>query len=499
MAYKYSDRMQVNLFPPVIDDLVGAEHPVRVYDAFIESLDVEQIGIAIEPVQQGAVAYHPHVLLKILIYGYSYGIRSSRKLERACHDNISFQWLTGALKPDYRTIGRFRSVHKKAIKNILKQSVRMCLEFDLIEGNTVFIDGSAFRANASIKHHWTKEKYRKHLKELDEHIEQLVDQMEQLDAREEDKGSLVRVAPQLQDAQARKERMNQLLQRLEDKEQEHKRQTTRTTEQTLNHADHESVKMKSRQGTHACYNVQMAVDQKHGMIISADATSQASDAHQLNPHIEQVKETLGRYPKEVCSDAGYYDLDHLSQTPPGIALIIPSQEQSRREKSDQPEKPFDKKNFQYNSQEDTYKCPGGKTLILTTIDPRRHSRIYQARASDCRSCQHFMTCTKSLHGRRISRSQYYRLEEQLAQEYQSPLGQEIYKQRKERAEVPFGHFKHNLAAPAFLLKGRHGTGAEVSLLSCCFNIARMITILGTQKLICKLKEFANRQTVQWAT
>jgi transposase len=496
MAYIYSDRMQLNLFPPSIEDLVGAGHPVRVYDAFIESVDLKQLGIPIEPVQQGATAYHPKILLKILVYGYSYGVRSSRKLERACHDNISFQWLTGGLKPDYRTISRFRSTHKKAIKQLLKQSVRMCLEFNLIEGNTVFIDGSAFRANASIKHHWTKEKYQKHLKELDESIDQLIDQIENLDHSEENKGSLVQIPKNLQDAAQCKERMQELLKKLEDKE--HEQKMTKKVTTTLNHVDDEAVKMKSRQGTHACYNAQLVTDQKHGLIISADATSQSSDAHQLKSQIEHAKENLGRYPKEVSSDSGYYDLDQLSEIPSGIVLIIPSQKQSRDERRPQPANPFDKNNFSYNPQKDIYTCPAGKTLTVQTINQQRQAKIYQAKASDCRSCQHFKTCTTSPHGRRVSRTKYYQLQEQLAQRYQSFEGQKIYKQRKEKAEAPFGHFKHNLAASAFLLRGRDGTQAEISLLSCCLNLTRMITILGAQKLIHKLKEFRINQGIQWA-
>ena len=115
MAYKIGDRMQPIFLPPTIDDYVGADDPVRVYDAFVDALDFESLGIVLEP-QPGADEYYPKDLLKLIIYAYSYGIRSSRKIERACYHNLSFQWLIGGQKPDYRTIARFRNEYKEQIK-----------------------------------------------------------------------------------------------------------------------------------------------------------------------------------------------------------------------------------------------------------------------------------------------------------------------------------------------------------------------------------------------
>jgi transposase len=146
MTYKIGDRMQQTYLPPIIDDYVSQEDPVRVYDAFVETLDLAALGIPVIQGKGGADEYYPREMFKLLIYGYSYGIRSSRKLERACHHNLSFIWLMGDLKPDYRTIARFRKEHQEAIRKALKQCVRLCIELDLIAGNTLFIDGSSFRA-----------------------------------------------------------------------------------------------------------------------------------------------------------------------------------------------------------------------------------------------------------------------------------------------------------------------------------------------------------------
>jgi len=124
--------MQQTLLPASIDDYVSEADPVRVYDAFVDALNFEHLGIPITPFQSGAESYYPKHMVKLFIYGYSYGIRSSRKLERACRHNLSFIWLMGGLAPDYRTIARFRDTYKDAIKNILKQSFHMCIKLDLI-------------------------------------------------------------------------------------------------------------------------------------------------------------------------------------------------------------------------------------------------------------------------------------------------------------------------------------------------------------------------------
>src|SRR3989339_421803 len=174
MAYKCGNRAQTTFLPSTIEDYVGKQDPVRVYDAFVDSLDLGALGISLD-IKAGADEYFPKTMLKLLVYGYSYGIRSSRKLERACHHNLSFQWLMGGERPDYRTIARFRSKYKAAIAKLLKQCVRLCLKLDLIEGNTLFTDGSKFRANASINNHWTKERCQRRLEKIDKQIDQLLE------------------------------------------------------------------------------------------------------------------------------------------------------------------------------------------------------------------------------------------------------------------------------------------------------------------------------------
>jgi transposase len=115
MAYRYGDREQLGLLPPSIEEYVGKEDAVRVYDGFVEGLDFGKLGIEMDEHQVGNSEYDPKAMLKLLVYGYSYGIKESRKLERATHHNLSFMWLMGGLQPDHKTIAEFRRHHTGAL------------------------------------------------------------------------------------------------------------------------------------------------------------------------------------------------------------------------------------------------------------------------------------------------------------------------------------------------------------------------------------------------
>lgn len=480
MAYKIGDQMQSMFLPSMVDDYVSRESPVRVYDAFVDSLNFHELGISLEPsIHGGADKYYPKQLLKLLIYGYSYGIRSSRKLERACHDNLSFIWLMGDLKPDYRTISRFRSQYKEAIKKVLKQCVQMCVKLDLIEGNIFFVDGSKFRANASINNTRTKEGYEQYIKKIEEQIEQIIKESEQLDVKEQNDRPLINLKEKIHDKTKLINKMKDVLSAWDAQDKDH-----------INSTDSDSVKAKNRQGTHAAYNVQSTVDGKHGLIIQAEAVSQSNDYNQLSRQVETATEVLGQKPQHVCADAGYADVDDVKKIDPEINVIVPSHKQAQEENGRCPVRPFDKQYFVYDQHTDEYVCPEGKRLKFQDI-PEPGKRRYQADGSKCRACPHFGDpntgqCTKSPDGRRIIRLVDEKLKEQLQTNYKRPENQEIYKLRKEKVEHPFGHMKHNMGAGQFMLRGKDKVNAEVSILSTCFNIARMMTILGIPQLITRL-------------
>ena len=459
MAYRYGDRDQFSLFPPCVDDYVPKDAAVRAYDAMVEALDFKELGIEIDPGMVGNPQYDPRAMLKLHVYGIAYGVRSSRKLEREAHYNISFIWLMKQLKPDHKTIAEFRRKNKKALQNVLKQCARMCLKLELVEGNTLFVDGSKIRANASIQNEWTKEQCERALKTADKNIDRILKECEDTDLREEDHPSLIRMQKELSDKEALKSKVRGILNELKRDGKEH-----------LNTTDPDCAAMHSTKGTHASYNTQIVVDKKHGLIVSADATSDNNDCRQFTGQITQANETLGNKCSTACADAGYANTPELEKiAAQDITVIVPSIAQASKKK------PFAKKNFIYDKAKDCYTCPEGRTLIYRFTDSRG-TRIYTTVQNACKHCPSVNLCTKIKDGRVIQRFKDEELREKFETLYRQPNSQQIYKLRKEKVELPFGHIKRNLKFDAFLLRGKDGAKAEISLAAACFNIARMITI-----------------------
>ena len=473
MAYRYSDRKQTQLLPQSIEEYVASDDPVRAYDAFVESLSLDELGIIEDEHKVGNSEYHPKAMIKLIVYGCSYGLFSSRKLERATYHNLAFIWLMGGLNPDHKTISRFRKNNRDALKNILKQCVRLCMDLNLIEGNTLFVDGTKIRANASIQNTWTKDKCESYLKKVDQHIESILTECDTIDEQEQDHSSLVKLQEELKDKEHLKSRIQGVLKKLQEGGTD-----------SINTTDPDCVKVKGRQDTHAGYNGQIVVDEKHGMIVHSDVVNESNDVNQFAHQIDQANQTLGHNCTNACADAGYSDIQELKKIDDQhITIIVPSQKQVH----DRPVKPFDKEQFRYDSDQDCYICPQGHRLSYTFFDKDRQHKVYQITdKSLCLECPHFGLCTKAKYGRRIRRLVHEDLKLKLEHQYNKEPSQAIYKLRKEKVEHPFGHIKRNLGVTSFLLRGLEGVKAEMSLLASCFDITRLINIVGVPLLVAKL-------------
>jgi len=473
MAYKHGERSQMMLFPQSIDEYVSPDDPVRAYDAFIDTLNFTDLGIELDEHKVGNAAYDPRAMLKLLIYGYSYGWRSSRKLERAINHNVSFMWLMGCLKPDHKTISEFRRRNKKAIKHVLKQCVRLCIRLDLIDGNTLFADGTKIRANAGRSKNHTQKHYEKTLTALDKRIDALLAECDRVDTEESSQDSLIKMKKELRNSEQLRSTIKSILNEFE----EQGATTTHGKERSINRTDPDSALMRSVQGSHASYNVQSVVDEKHGLIVNTDVVQDSSDVNQFADQIIQAEEVTEKQCSVACADAGYADTEELEKIDgTGTKVVVPSQRQALHAE----EKPFSKSSFTYDKEQNCYYCPEGKKLTyrgLATKDGKKLSyRIISSHT--CKQCVHFGVCTSAKNGRKIIRLRHEELKEKLERQYEEPESQAIYATRKARVEHPFGHMKHNLGMKNFLLRGQDGAQAETAIGATCFNVVRMITIFG---------------------
>ena len=466
MAYRYGNRKQINLFPKSMEDYIAPDDPVRAYDAFVEALDFRDLGITLDPNKVGNSEYHPRAMLKLLVYGYSYGIRSSRKLERATHHNLSFIWLTSGLKPDHKTIAEFRRKNKEALAQVLKQCAKICIKLNLIEGNTLFLDGTKIRANASINNTWTKKKAQKALKHIDERISDILTQCDAIDEAEQ--GSLVAMDEELKDQKTLKSKIKGILQELKE-------------EESFNTTDPECTSIKKGKNFYAGFNFQSTVDKKKGLILSVDVVSENNDLNQFASQINQANHTLGKKCEVAVADCGYASTNQLEKIDnQGIKVIVPSQRQVTKKEPSL----FAKERFTY--QDDYYLCPQGHKLTPYRLN-KKNNKVYKINHKKiCLSCPHYGICTTSPIGRTISRLLKEEVRQKLEAQYNEPSSQEIYKLRKEKVELPFGHIKQNLKFDSFLLRGLKGVKAEASIIGTCFDLVRMITLLGVPALVKEL-------------
>jgi len=472
MALIYGDRVSRRLFPLSIEDYVLENDPVRAYDAIIDAFNLNEMELEINENKVGAPCYDPVAMLKLLVYGYSYGIQSSRKLERAVHHNFSFIWLLGGLTPDHKTIANFRRNNKKLLKKVLYQCSHLCIDLGLIDGNVLFVDSSKFRANANINQVWDEKRCREVLKKLGRRINELLSSCEEIDRQEDASGigSYVEMKEELKRELKDKEKLRVKVEGMLKEFSENSELTK------FNSTDRDSVKVHGRQGTHAGYTAQVVTDEKSGLIVHSEVQSKSNDHNEFSNQIKQAEEVLGKEAEAACGDGGYFQVDDLKELyDRGTKVVVAS----RKHSSHKGLGAFDKENFTYDAKTDEYICPADHRLRFNRIVKKDNAREYIIRRKlDCLKCNHFGVCTTSKMGRRLQRKINEDIKEELEKVYESESGASIYKLRKERAELPFGHIKRNLGCGYFLLRGREGVNAEMAILCTCFNISRMITLLG---------------------
>ena len=472
MAFRQSERSQGMFLPPSIEEYVPQDDPVRAYDAFVDTMNWKELGIVADEHQAGNPAYHPKTMLKILVYGYSYGIRSSRKLERALHHNLSFIWIAGGLDPDYKTISEFRRNNPEPLTKVLKHCARLCIKLEMVAGNTLFVDGSKFRANAGIGHSCTAEQCDEQLQQIDQRIKAILTECETIDAQEAQADSMVRLKKELAGQENRKKRIEAAAEQLK---KEHL--------QRVNTTDPDCARMGGRQGTHASFNTQIVTDDQHGLIVHSDVVKDNNDRKQFAEQIKAAQEITGKVPDVAGADGGYYSGKELeAMASVATTMLVPARGQAHPST----DKPFAKGHFTYLAEENVYVCPAGHRLTYRRTCEDRHWREYQLDGGTCCACEHYKDCTRGRNGRKIIRYFNEDLRDRLRQQFEVPAHKEIYKRRKQKVELPFGHIKRNLGAGHFLLRGLAGVRVEMSLLASCFNVARLISLLGVAGLTAKL-------------
>ena len=464
------NRYQSTLFPERLDDYIGEDSAVRVIDVFVDELDLSGLGFRIEPQALGRPAYHPALMLKVYVYGYLNRVQSSRRLERECQRNVELMWLTGRLAPDFKTIADFRKDNGEAIRLVCREFVMLCRKLNLFADAFVAIDGSKFKAVNNRDRNFTKAKLKRRLEQIDESIERYLGQLASAD----------RQAGEV--AEAKSERLHDKIAKLKEEIGRLKKLEVRMLEHpdeqiSLTDPDARSMATSGRGTGMVGYNVQVAVDTTHHLIVEHEVTNVGHDRTALAKMATRTQDTLGEKPLSVVCDRGYYRSEEiLACDEAGITTYLPKPQTS----GSQAEGRFGKRDFIYVAEDDEYECPAGERLIWRFQAVEKGQVLNRYWSSACPECDLRAQCTTSKY-RRVTRWEHEEVLE--AAQTRLDLAPEVMRVRRQTAEHPFGTLKAWMGYTHFLTKTLEHVSTEMGLNVLAYNLTRVMNILGPRTLI----------------
>jgi transposase len=461
-----ASRDQATLFPEFLDDLVERDDPVRVIDAFVDSLELSELGFSrVAAEEMGRPPYAPGDLLKLYIYGYLHRIRASRRLEAETRRNVQVMWLIKRLTPGFKTIADFRRNHAQSIVGACRAFIRFCREQSLFSAELLAIDGTKIAAVASRKRVITPAKIAKMNAAIDRKIAEYLASMDEAD-REEPKATRAQadVAAAIEALKAQKERLQSQAEDL----------AARGLKQLVV-TEPEAKLMRTPHGHAVAYNAQTAVDAKHRLIVAFDLTNEGNDYKQLYPMAAQAKDAVGADAVTVVADTGYSNGEHGALCEQdGITAVVPRPETVNPNGLQY----FSRDRFSYDNESDSWRCPAGATLGLFKTSHTRKKKEYRTEA--CGTCPLKPQCTEA--ARRVVVRDFYEDARQ-AMHLRAMADPVWMKHRRETAEHPFGTMKWLMAHPRFLLRGLRKAKTELALGVLCYNLKRVINILGVPSLL----------------
>ncbi|PMS13640.1 IS5/IS1182 family transposase [Trinickia dabaoshanensis] len=460
------DRKQVSLLPECLDDYVGHDNPVRVIDVFVDELGLEDLGF------EGAIAaptgrpsYHPGVMLKIYIYGYLNRVPSSRRLERECQRNVELMWLTGRLAPDFKTIADFRRDNGSAIRNVCRRFVELCRGLKLLSSDIVAIDGSKFKAVNSRDKNYTAGKIDKRRQQIEESIQRYLDAIETAD-RTNPTGSDVKAVRLYEKIVRLRQEMRELARVGKQLQKQPDKQLSKTD------SDARSMATSGKGSGIVGYNVQVAVDAKHHLIVEHEVTNVGNDHGQLSKMAASAKRAMAKPKLKVLADRGYFSGPEIRACELNdISAYVPKPLTSASRKKGL----FTKADFVYVARGDVYRCPAGERAIhrFDTVENEMNLRVYWPSA--CPRCPMKAQCSPSDY-RRIRRWEHEDILEAMQRRLdRKPDAMTI---RRSTVEHVFGTLKHWMGPAHFLTRTLRRVSTEMSLQVLAYNIKRVINILG---------------------
>ena len=467
-------RRQAMLLPEVLDGFIGEDNPVRVVDAFIDALNLGELGFDVVPEATGRPGYHPALMLKIYVYGYLNQIQSSRKLERECGRNLELIWLTGRLAPDFKTIADFRHDNGDAIRGVCRRFVAFCRDIHLLDGNEVAIDGSKFKAVNHREKNFTHDRLKRRMAAMEKTIDRYLNELDRADRQQEVTGIPVpaakveRLAKGIETLKGKLARLTAL---------ESEMLASGEKQISFNDPDARAMTSQSHSAYVVGYNVQSAVDTRHHLIVAHEVINVGIDKGQLSSMAGKARDAVEADELVVLADKGYFKSEEIAACEDdGIKVYVPKPVTSNARARGR----FGKSDFIYDPQHDHYVCPAGQHLThrMTRDESDLRVRVYWTRA--CEACPLKSDCTTGKE-RRVRRWE----REDVLERVQARLDQrpDAMIVRRSTVEHPFATVKASMGATHFQMKTLDHVGTEMALHVLAYNMKRVMAIIGVPDLM----------------
>src|ERR1700683_4909259 len=381
-----TDRGQSTLFPECLEDWIGEDNAVRVIDVFVDELELGALGFdGVDPEPTGRPSYHPSVLLKLYIYGYLNRVQSSRRLEHEAGRNVEVMWLTGRLVPDHKTIADSRKDNGTAIRKVCARFVALCRTMGLLTQASVAIDGSKFKAVNNRDKNFTRAKMERRIAQIEESVARYLEPLDTAD-RQEPSEALTTKTNRLKE---KIETLKQQMRRLEGLKVE--MLDTADQQISLTDPDARSMATSGRGSGVVGYNVQIAVEADHHLIVMHEVTNDGTDRSQLSHMANETKAVLGVEKLDAVADRGYFNSEEIRACEQvGITVTLPKPMTS----NSKAEGRFGKQDFRYVADEDVYVCPAGAKLAYSFTSQDKGMVLRRYRTAACYSCAIKNSCTK---------------------------------------------------------------------------------------------------------
>lgn len=474
MPVRPYDQNQQFLLPYNLNEWIGPDHPARIFSEIIDRLDIsgfQEIKI------EGRPRFDTRMMLKAALWGYANGVRASRKINERLHSDVTYMWLAGLEKPDFRTICLFRKANLDKMNYLFSQVILLAKGLKLVRLGLIALDGTKIRANVSVESFKEKQEWEKELQEIKTEVSRILAEAEAADTADDKQyGTNKRgdeIPKELEELEERKKQIEAVLNQIVGKKVD--------ATQKVSSTDPIVKFMHHRDGSMPAYNGELAVT-KDQIIVHADVTDEPADTNQLKPALDGIKENCGKNPGKVLADAGFNSGGNSRELEDRkIDGYIPaSGEENIGKDMKRDTGLYSKDEFKYEEENNCYICPAGEEL---TVQSRTHLKtkysdrwltIYGAEGK-CLRCQQRHKCIKENNkaGRTITRGEFEAEQIRMRQKLKTAKGRKIYSRRKTMVEPVIGQMKIVGGFVRFLLSGLTGAKIEWKWATIAHNLLKI--------------------------